>query len=484
MKNLKYSLIVVLNLLVVISCKKDKLSDENFISSFSMQIGENNYEGIIDNKSNSIQISDVPFNTNLESINTQISVSDRAEVNPASGTSQNFTQSVSYTVTAENGEKRTYTIIIKREPNDENYITKFSISVGSNIVEGSIDNKSNTVKLNIPDKFDITSIKPDIEISTNATISPLKDQLQNFENEIEYEITSESGEKRTYSVLSTIESGLNDENSILEFRINGGTFITNATINNYDDSITQRVPQSVDLSNLNISISIPDYATITPEITNLKDFSQPVAVKVISESGIEKTYDVSIIHMDDSFSKTCGEMDASKWFGGDDRTGVPNLNPFDRNVGTGQAIILDKDLNPTSFAVHLESAFSSRINNLNANSLELKLNIRNANGEILIATKTNVSDSFNGGMITFDLENENLFLENNTKYIFQWYLINGELLGVSSGSSANSTEGRSGFCFNGGYAGQSKLSNSNSLEEFSVWFEHEWNFNIILNGKQ
>ena len=123
-------------------------------------------------------------------------------------------------------------------------------------------------------------------------------------------------------------------------------------------------------------------------------------------------------------------------------------------------------------------------NNLNANSLELKLNIRNANGEILIATKTNVSDSFNGGMITFDLENENLFLENNTKYIFQWYLINGELLGVSSGSSANSTEGRSGFCFNGGYAGQSKLSNSNSLEEFSVWFEHEWNFNIILNGKQ
>ncbi|WP_438710498.1 hypothetical protein ACSTS3_16620 [Aquimarina muelleri] len=77
----------------------------------------------------------------------------------------------------------------------------------------------------------------------------------------------------------------------------------------------------------------------------------------------------------------------------------------------------------------------------------------------------------------------NLLLKKNTQYNFTYYLIDGEVLGVSSGSDAN-LNADSGICGSTGWSGESKKKNNTSLEDWEVWWSHEWHFNFRLEAKQ
>ncbi|OSY87717.1 hypothetical protein WH52_09815 [Tenacibaculum holothuriorum] len=328
--------------------------------------------------------------------------------------------------------------------------------------------------------FDLEDITLDIQIPHKASISPDPQQITSLTKPINFTITAENGQKNTYTVLITKKTC--NDNYILEFQINSNNFTTKATIDNNKNIITQRIPPYVNLSNLNTTIFISEKATLNP--INISDFSSDVAITVTSQSGIKRTYNVKISHMDESFMRTCNEMNAWKWFGGDDRDFVTGIIPYDRNVGTGQAIILEKDLSPTSFSIHLREGFRYDSNdNLYNQPVKIKLNIRNTNEEIIATTITEVSSNFNGGFIPFDLESKKLFFKKNEKYIFQWYLIDGQKLGITASSSGN-TNKSSGFCFNGGYTSTSHKRFNNNLNKADLWHEHDWNFNIKIEGLQ
>ena len=367
------------------------------------------------------------------------------------------------------------------ELSSENRILSFSLTKDSYIKQFSVS--ENSVEGNVDSDIELAGISLDITISENASITPDPSTITSITEPFTLTVIAENGNERNYDI--SIDRELSNDNSIIEFRIDAGNFSTLATVNDENGIVFQKVPENIDLTNLDVSIIISDRASSNPEIDSLIDFSSSVSLIITSESGLQKTYDINITHMNESFSQTCDEMNAWKWFGGDNRIDAPNTQPFDRNVGSGQAIILDQDLFPTSFSVHLRDGFRFDEDDSPYNeSVELKLNIRNENGVILMATTTDVSASFNGGFIPFDLTNQNLFFENDTVYIFQWYLLNGALLGVTAGSSGNNDETAAGFCFNGGYSGQSKISDNSALEELDTWYEHPWNFNIKLEGKQ
>ena len=55
---------------------------------------------------------EVPASTNVTALQPTITVSDKATINPASGVAQNFTNPVSYTVTAEDNSTATYTVTV------------------------------------------------------------------------------------------------------------------------------------------------------------------------------------------------------------------------------------------------------------------------------------------------------------------------------------------------------------------------------------
>jgi hypothetical protein len=67
--------------------------------------------GVIDENAKTIAV-DMPYGTDVTALAPVITVSSLATVNPASGVSQNFTNPVNYTVTAENGTTAVYTATV------------------------------------------------------------------------------------------------------------------------------------------------------------------------------------------------------------------------------------------------------------------------------------------------------------------------------------------------------------------------------------
>ncbi len=279
---------------------------------------------------------------------------------------------------------------------------------------------------------------------------------------------------------------LSDENSILSLDINTPYFSTNAQIDEENKLITQRIPEFINLSNLSTVFRVSDRATISPNPNDVKDYSNSVKFTVTSESGIKKDYTVTMSKMSNFFSESCKTGNATKWFGGDDRTNAPQTIPYDRNVGTGQAILFNKDTNPLIFNVFLSDGFQYYSNGTYFYSnLELKLNIRDISGKIIgTTTKTILGTSlFNGGSISFDLTELKLFFKKDVVYIFQWYLVDGEILGVNTGSTGNINSGE-GFCFSGGFTSQSNISKQSNQEDMKIWRKNApWNFNIEIMGK-
>lgn len=362
----------------------------------------------------------------------------------------------------------------------ENTILSFAIIKGSiskqfNISENSIIGKVNS-------DFELDQINLAVSIPEEATISPNPNTITSISGPLTFIVTAENGDKRTYDV--SIKRELSIENSLLELSINTPYFSTSPKIDEQNSTITQRLPEFTDLKNLNVNVKYSKYASISPDPSSIKDYSSPVNFTIKSESGKERIYKVTFEHMTTNRSESCSEMNATKWFGGDDRTNAPDIKPYDRNVGTGQAIVLTKDLTPTTFGIHLEEGFYYAENRTEYNkTVTLKLIIRDEEGKKLATTTTDVVGTFNGGFIPFNLEKLNLFLEADKTYIFYWYLVNGETLGITAGSSGNTNNG-TGFCFNTGYSGESKISKNNNLEESSTWYKHGWHFNIELKGKE
>lgn len=280
------------------------------------------------------------------------------------------------------------------------------------------------------------------------------------------------------------EKPLSNENSLLEFKINSPYLTLSPKINQQAGTIVKRIPEFIDLKNLDVEVIYSKYASISPDPNTIKDYSTPVHFTVKSESGIERVYEIKLEHMDINRFESCSEMNAWKWFGGDNRTNTPDILPYDRNSGTGQAIKLDKDLVPSIFKIHLREGFIYRETATPYNNtVTLKLIIRDEEDKILNTTTTDVLGGFNGGFIPFNLEKSNLLLKADKTYIFYWFLINGESLGIVSGSSGNTKDG-TGFCFESGYNGESKISKNNSLDDLSTWYPHPWHFNIELEGKE
>jgi hypothetical protein len=353
-------------------------------------------------------------------------------------------------------------------------ITKAGISKEFNISESSIIGKVNN-------DFQLDQISLAVSIPKGATISPNPSTITSISGPLTFIVTAENGDKRTYNV--SIERELSIENSLLELSINTPYFSTNPKIDEQNSSITQRLPEFIDLKNLNIDVKHSKYASISPDPSTIKDYSSPVNFTIKSESGKERIYKVTFEHMTTNRFESCSKMNAWKWFGGDNRTNAPDIKPYDRNVGTGQAILLSKDLTPTTFGIHLDGGFSYfETGEQYDKVVTLKLIIRDEQGKKLATTTTEVIGGFNGGFIPFDLEKQNLFLEADKTYIFYWYLVNGESLGITASSSGNTSDG-TGFCFESGYSGESKISKNTSLEG-NTWGQHPWHFNIELKGKE
>jgi hypothetical protein len=105
------SYVLGLFLCIVVSCKKDEVvtpkSPDKAITSFVLSGLSPAVTGVIDGVNITLI---VPLNTNVTALVPTIAVSPKATVSPTTGLPQNFTNPVSYTVTAEDGTTQTYSV--------------------------------------------------------------------------------------------------------------------------------------------------------------------------------------------------------------------------------------------------------------------------------------------------------------------------------------------------------------------------------------
>ncbi|WP_299103759.1 DUF5018 domain-containing protein [uncultured Tenacibaculum sp.] len=204
----KKILSIVFAILTLISCSKDEandpiiLSSENSINSFKLTINGEVLSGDIDQLNKTIKFNVV--GADLSSLKPTIDFSSKAKIIPSENEYQNFTNEVTYTVYAENGDTNIYKVLINNRPlNTESKILSFSVTIDNQTIEAEIDEDSKTINFDAGG-LDISSLTPTISISSHANISPNSSDAQNFEIPVNYTVTAENGSTSQYKVIANM----------------------------------------------------------------------------------------------------------------------------------------------------------------------------------------------------------------------------------------------------------------------------------------
>ena len=176
------------------------------ISAFSLTIGGTVYDGIIDNKANTITVSGVDdSNLSSTSFAPDVTLGPGTKVcSPAPGLPQDFSKVVQYIVAGdENVVSRTYTVsVLNKEgklisgsgsgggdtpvtPVTGAKITAFSV-LGA---DGVIDQSACNITVTLPAGTDVTAVAPSVTVTAGAVVSPVSGQVVNLTAPVVYTVT-------------------------------------------------------------------------------------------------------------------------------------------------------------------------------------------------------------------------------------------------------------------------------------------------------
>ena len=150
---------------------------------------------------------EVEKSISLDSITPEIKVSDGARVTPESNVVQNFTSSVIYTVTAENGTTtKKYEVTITHKKSNIAMITSFVAVKGDVNTTANINQTARTIYAEVPFKTDLSKIKPVIICDDYGTCTPKSEENCDFSDgkTVKFTVKSED-EKVTKEYTATVK---------------------------------------------------------------------------------------------------------------------------------------------------------------------------------------------------------------------------------------------------------------------------------------
>ncbi len=168
-----------------------ELASDKDITSFSI----NNVVGIITDTTINLVLAE---GTDLTSLTPEI-IHSGVNISPDSGVAQDFTNPVTYTVTAEDETTQIYTVIVTApELSETKDITSFSIEGVNGVISGT------DITVTLPQGTDLTSLTPEI-IHSGISISPDSGVAQDFTNPVTYTVTAENDDIQEYIVTVELE---------------------------------------------------------------------------------------------------------------------------------------------------------------------------------------------------------------------------------------------------------------------------------------
>ncbi|BDX38408.1 hypothetical protein CYCD_17630 [Tenuifilaceae bacterium CYCD] len=170
------------------------------ILAFTLADQEDN--AVIDATAHTVNIT-VINGTAVTALTPTIKVSNFATISPASGVATDFTNPVTYTVTAQDGTTLawTVTVTVSSTPSSKKDITSFAIAnqLGTSVIDAT----AGTVTVLMPYGTTLTSLAPTITVSAGATINPASGTPQDFSSAVTYTVTAQNTETKAWTVTVT-----------------------------------------------------------------------------------------------------------------------------------------------------------------------------------------------------------------------------------------------------------------------------------------
>jgi len=258
------------------TAEEAELLNGNLITAFSVQSGGTPLDVQI--SGTDIQVI-IPYSLDLGQILVSLSLSEGAEVNPKPEAVNIIVDGLTFTVTAENGDKRTYNVTVVQELSPENDLLSFIIKDAEENIEAVIDTTSNLISYILPYTADLTQLDTEVTISPKATIDPDPTAITDYSETVSYTVTAENGNTKEYEVSLNREAS--PENDMLSFVIANDSLPITANIDLVNKTVIQKLPSSFDLSQLPVGITISENATIIPDPETISDYSSPVVFPIL-----------------------------------------------------------------------------------------------------------------------------------------------------------------------------------------------------------
>ena len=380
------------------------MSSDNKMNHFGFYEGNNDYKGVIDNNNNTINV-EVDKGVDLKKLKAYFISSKYSDVmvgdvlQKSGITINDFSKPLIYSVYAEDGTKRDYTVTVRHKYSNEKEITKFSIerSLNSGLnkdYEGVIDNTNGTIKIDGYEKKDLKDIIATFSYSgksvkVNNVLQESSKTKNDFSSPLTYRVYAENGTYKDYNVIINVKGvTLSDKKQITSFSIEmslnsgltrdyqGVIDDKNATIriNDYEKGDIKNIVATFTHSGKSVKVN-----NVLQESGKTKnDFSSPLTYRVYAEDGTYKDYyiilNVKGVVLSDKKQITSFRIKMSlnsgltKDYEGiiDDRNGTININDYE-----------NKDLK-NIVATFNYSGKSVRVNNVLQESSKTSNNFTNS----------------------------------------------------------------------------------------------------------
>jgi hypothetical protein len=187
------------------------------ITSFSFKAENNSVltadvEGTISGTNITLAI---PYGTNVSDLvatftSTGQSVTEGSSAQTSSTTANDFTDALTFTVTAADGTTQDYVVTVTITVTADREITSFKFlasnnSVLSSSVDGAVNETDKTVGLTVPNGTTVTALVPTIVIA-GSSVNPASGTATDFTSAVTYTVTAEDGSTQDYVVSVTISS--------------------------------------------------------------------------------------------------------------------------------------------------------------------------------------------------------------------------------------------------------------------------------------
>lgn len=196
-------LIYFFSILLLFSCSEDEKSQSSEKKILEFKIEQDSNANVVINEEAKTIMAIVDKSVDLLSVTPIVTVSDKATLNPKTGTRQNFSndRKVRYTVYAEDGSSQIYDVRVTYQLSSAKELVSFSLPalMRQATIEG------NKIKITIPYGVDLTKILTEGELSAGATSSPALSTITDFSKSLTYTVTAQDQTTKEYSLELTVE---------------------------------------------------------------------------------------------------------------------------------------------------------------------------------------------------------------------------------------------------------------------------------------